>query len=140
MALAYSTRFSRCGATRPGFGIGERAGLSSECSSHETNVPSAAGSGRCAPSGGIMPPRSLRTAFSQTGASDDTCARSIVSNVSPRRLQPLVVARDAVLIEERSWLGFFRRLGGGGDECHTADEQRREEYPHHYTIPPNSRT
>ena len=57
----------------------------------------AAASGRGAPCGGIMPPRSLRTAFSQTSAWSPTCARLIFSNETPARLEPIVVARDAVL-------------------------------------------
>ena len=77
---AYSARLSRWSATRPGFGFAAAA-WSSERSSHDTKPSTAAWSGRRTPGGGIMPPRSFRTAFSHTSAWSDRCARSIVSNV-----------------------------------------------------------
>ena len=65
------------------------------------------------PGGGIMPPRSFRTAFSHTSACSDSCARSIVSNVRSAVFSALVVAGDAVLVEERALRGLRSRGGRG---------------------------
>jgi hypothetical protein len=72
----------RCNATRPGFGWAAAAS-SSERSSHDTIASTLAWSGRRTPGGGIMPPRSLRTVFSQMSACSASFARSIVSKVNP---------------------------------------------------------
>ena len=59
-------------------------------------------SGRGSPGGGISRVRSLRATFSQVSASWPTRARSSPSSDEPRRLQLLVVAGDAVAIDERA--------------------------------------
>ena len=71
----------------------------------------AAFSGWRAPGGGIIPPRSLRTASSQIFASLPTSARFIVSRVRPAVLRLLVMAGHAVLGDECLMLGYRRRAG-----------------------------
>ena len=76
-------------------------------SSLVANASSVARSGRGMPPGGIMPARTLRTTFSQVSASGPGCARSSLSSIRPAVLSLLVMAGDAVLIEQR----LFGRLG-----------------------------
>ena len=110
MALAYSARFSRCGPTRPGSGLAAAA-ASSELSSHETNVPSDRRRQDASPQRRHHAAAQFAHAFSQTGASDDTCARSIVSNISPAVFSRWLwhVKRIA---EEGARIRFIRRLRG----------------------------
>ena len=68
----------------------------------------AAGSGRRAPGGGIMPPRSLRTAFSHTRRPSRRRARSALSNASPRSSRA-GCGSHAVAVEQRA-----RRSGDAG--------------------------
>ena len=59
-------------------------------------------SGRGAPSGGIIPPRSLRTTFSQVSAPSGTRSRSHLVERQTGGLDPLVVAGDAVTSDQRA--------------------------------------
>jgi hypothetical protein len=71
MALAYSVRFKRWRLGAPGTGLAV-ADRSSSFSSQTVKVREVALSGRLAPDGGIIPPRSFRTTFSQTSALSPT--------------------------------------------------------------------
>src|SRR6202020_2188968 len=82
IALAYSARFKRWSAGRPGLGW-SAAALSIEPSSHDRNSSTAAFSGLGIPKGGMAPVRSFLTPFSQVSALSGTFDRSILSSVNP---------------------------------------------------------
>ena len=84
-------------------------GLSSEFSSHVAKASTAARSGWRAPGGGIMPPRSFRTALSQIFASFDEIRQIHRVEHDVRCFGALVVAGDAVLVEKRSLSRSRRR-------------------------------
>ena len=102
------------GAVQPmeddGPGLMRAAALRSISASSQSRSPSySASGGRCMSGGGITPARSLRTTFSQNfgviagGGQIEFFQRKI------GRLQSVVVAGDAVLIEQRA---FCRGRGG----------------------------
>ena len=107
-AFAYSARFKRCSAGAPGFGAA-RAAASSDCSSQRTNASTLASAGRGSPGGGIKCPRSLRIAVSQTSAS--ACRLGRLSAIEREVAGELgvVVATDAVAVEQRPMLRGARR-------------------------------
>lgn len=76
--LAYSVRFKRCNGCLPAFGLAAAA-WSTEFSKYETSALRAAALGRGAPGGGIMPTRSMLTAFSTCSAFRSGCARSMLA-------------------------------------------------------------
>jgi hypothetical protein len=82
IALAYSARFRRCKGERPGFGLASAA-LSMDVSRNDTSASIFDCAGLGMPCGGIIPPRSLRSAFSQTSASSGTRLSSRFSSVRP---------------------------------------------------------
>ena len=62
-------------------------------------------SGRGDPCGGIIPTRTFRTTFSQVSAPPATLLTSNLSSIRPAILVRLVVARDAVFLENRVVFG-----------------------------------
>ena len=81
------------------------------------NVSRAAGAGFGAPSGGIMPVRSLRTTFSHTSACPSTPRRSSPSSARPPLFARVVVTLTQYLLEERR---VGRRRGRRGARRGTA--------------------
>src|SRR5688572_1599549 len=83
-AAAYSVRFMRCSATRPGSGP-RAAAVASRCrSSAVTSARRSSASGRGSPGGGIKPPRSLRITCSNTSGLAATLAGvTCSSDMSP---------------------------------------------------------
>src|SRR6185437_2717074 len=78
-ALAYSLRFRRCSATRPGCGGRAAAELSRDVSMKCTKEWIWSEGGCFCPGGGIRRPRSLTMAFSQVSASEPISFGVIVS-------------------------------------------------------------
>ena len=82
IAFAYSVRFRRCMRVRPGRGF-ISAARSSDVSRNVARAPSVAASGRAAPTGGIMPARTFRMAFSQVSGPLGISAKSECSSERP---------------------------------------------------------
>ncbi len=66
------------------------------------NASMVALSGRGRPSGGIVPPRSLRATFSMIGGVARDVRQIDARQHQLAALQPFVVAADAVLVDERT--------------------------------------
>jgi hypothetical protein len=82
MARSYSGRFRRWNVRRPGLGD-LPAAVSSVVSSALMSATCVAGSGRCAPRGGIMPACSFTMIFSATSACSTALATSNDARDSP---------------------------------------------------------
>ena len=103
-ALPYSVRLRRWTGLWPGFGRAAAPARSSARFERRRRTPSSvASSGRGMPCGGIMPPRSFATTFSQTSACAPASAGfKILAATSPPVFSALAVAGDAVLLDERA--------------------------------------
>ena len=111
IALAYSVRFRRCsaGVSRPPWGQPRgRAALPARRRTHR--APRA---GRGAPLGGIMPVLTLRTTFSQRSRPRRPSRLQRIQH-QPASLRALVVAGDAVLLQQRRFGVAGCRAGGAG--------------------------
>ena len=83
-AVAYSVRFMRCNATRPGSGPRAAAVSSRWRSSATTRACASSVSGRGSPGGGMSPPRSLRMTCSKiSGLAATSAAVTDSSDSSP---------------------------------------------------------
>ena len=82
MALAYSDRFSRCTAGRPGFGRAFQAS-SRALSRWLASASYVAASGRGRPAGGMVRVRSFCATFSHTSGLPPTLPTSTVSSARP---------------------------------------------------------
>ena len=113
MALAYSARFRRCSEGRPGLGS-VAAAASSEFSRYDTRAVRAGSDGRGTPPGGIRPPRSLRTTFSQTSALVPGLDEIDRVERQAAGLRALVVAAETVLAHDLGVGGDVDGSGGSG--------------------------
>ena len=139
MTLTYSARFSRCEATRPGFGARGRGPVERAFRARRRTRRAWPASGRGRPFGRHLPAAQLADdLLEHLGVARRRRPRSTPSSVRPAGLQPVVVAGDAVLIEDGArrraaerWrpsaAGLAlrrRRLEAWPLPRHAADEQR----------------
>ena len=106
-------------------------------SSSGNHVRYAAASGRGAPAGGISRVRSLLATFSHVSAASPSASTSIVSSMQAGRLEPGVMAGDAVPVEEgagreragraNTWNGRLRNLSlHDGSHRRQSETERRK--------------
>ena len=140
--LAYSVRFRRWSAGAPGSGC-LTATRSSADSIEVVNVARAATLGFGAPSGGIMPVRSLRTTFSHTSACPSTFTGSRPSSARPPLLTRALWQLTQDLFQKRgrrrdSSRVLFRLLAAR-ERWRRSDEKEnrgaQEDLRHHFMRP-----